>query len=72
MTLSTPTPAGTAARSAARELTDIPRRMQPVTTGWYDPDGAAWEGDSPGDFEAFRATVTRPSIIVDTADATDR
>jgi hypothetical protein len=39
-----------------------------TATGWYDPDGAAWEADRNSVFEAFRATPTRSGLLFDADD----
>ena len=39
-----------------------------TASGWYDPDGAAWEVDRNSVFEAFRATPTRSRLLFDADD----
>ena len=40
----------------------------PAPSGWYDPDGAAWEAESPASAEAWGATRIRPPIRVEGVD----
>ena len=39
-----------------------------VPSGWYDPDGAAWEAESPPAIEALRASPMRPAILLEAVD----
>jgi hypothetical protein len=34
-------------------------------TGWYDPDGAAWEPDPPAHEPSIREPAVRPAIRVE-------
>jgi hypothetical protein len=59
-------PTATRQTPAPRAVTSTERRnpkpaaRAAAPSGWYDPDGAAWEAESTPDFEAFRATPVRP------------
>jgi hypothetical protein len=42
-----------------------------VPSGWYDPDGAAWESETLPATEILRAAEIRPMILVEGADPID-
>jgi hypothetical protein len=73
MPTATPQTTGSRAVPATDHRSPKPAARIAVQSGWYDPDGAAWEADSTPDFEAFRATPVRPAIRVegDPRDARD-
>jgi hypothetical protein len=45
----------------ANPHTETARTETSHLSGWYDPDGSAWEPESDSEFEALRATSPRPT-----------
>ncbi len=68
MTTATQRPAD---RRRSGSPTDVADAFTALATtgnsGWYDPDGAAWESETVATFEARRATPVRPAISVEGA-----
>jgi len=60
-------PLDSSASVALEERVSRPGLPVPAS-GWYDPDGAAWEADRNSVFEAFRATPTRSGLLFDADD----
>lgn len=52
-----------AAPAVTPDLADArPSATRPLTSSWYDPDGAGWDAGSANAFESFRATPPPPRI----------
>ena len=65
--IAAPTAPVTTSGSEPREARSKSLATSP--TGWYDPDGAAWEAESPASVEAFRSSPIRPPLRVDGVDS---
>ena len=63
MTATTTRPTGATGSSSDQERHDARAAIRArLPSGWYDPDGAAWEAESQPPLEAFRATPVRPPV----------
>lgn len=65
MTTAAPRPTERARTGSAPDLVDALSKRTTGGSGWYDPDGAAWESEAMESFEAPRVTPVRPAIRIE-------